>query len=192
MPFRNAASEAGRITFTRASAERIAGAVQVVESQRPATRPLTFEPFLEKPSIFRVGVVATAWPKNGTATVTLDRSGRTVQAHNKLVSLPTGRAVNIAKDGTAWYLVSYEIATATATFISSSTRETVRVVSSSSGTSNLLTYLTGVSAALNTATCVISMTLTTATASVISASATQSADITSFTTYTASYMTLGG
>lgn len=106
MPFRNAASEAGRITFTRASAARIANAVQVVENQRPAAQPLTFEPFLEKPHIFRVGTVASAWAKGSQATVTLSRSGRTVAAQNLLVSLPSARTVNIAKDGTAWYLVS--------------------------------------------------------------------------------------
>lgn len=151
MAFRNAESEAGRITFTRASAARIANAVQVVENQRPAAQPLTFEPILEKPHIFRVGTVASAWAKGSQATVTLSRSGRTVAAQNLLVSLPSARTVNIAKDGTAWYLVSYEVGTATALFISST--------SSAS-------YMTGVSigATLNTTSCAITVASTPQTA----------------------------
>jgi len=128
MAFRNAESEAGRITFTRASAARIANAVQVVESQRPAAQPLTFEPILEKPHIFRVGTVASAWAKGSQATVTLSRSGRTVEAQNLLVSLPSARTVNIAKDGTAWYLVSYEVGTTSVSIVTGVTLNTAGLV----------------------------------------------------------------
>lgn len=210
MAFRNAESEAGRITFTRASAARIANAVQVVENQRPAAQPLTFEPILEKPHIFRVGTVASAWAKGSQATVTLSRSGRTVAAQNLLVSLPSARTVNIAKDGTAWYLVSYEVGTATATLISSVSTQTLTYVAQqststltyqSAGTTSQITFVTGVAASLNTASCAIAITLTTATskvltaattqtASIVSLASTQTAEIKTFSTYTATYLRL--
>jgi hypothetical protein len=111
MAFRNAESEAGRITFTRASAARIANAVQVVESQRPAAQPLTFERVAESAKrVFRVATFTGAWPINATKTVTFKyqtSTPNTVMAVNLVCGLSPASScdVSIAKEGTAWYLV---------------------------------------------------------------------------------------
>ena len=112
MPFRNAASEAGRITFTRASAERIAGAVQVVEAQRPAAQPLTFEPVMPPQKLFRTATFTGAWAINGTKTIRFrSNTAQTALAVNLMVGLsPSSECeCSVAREGTAWHLVEVNL-----------------------------------------------------------------------------------
>jgi hypothetical protein len=75
------------------------------------------------PKVFRVGTANGAWPVNTQKSVSFYNSAdtsSTVSVLNKLVSLPapnntaTSRIVNIAKDGTQWYLVSFQMSSKTA------------------------------------------------------------------------------
>ena len=110
MPFRNAASEAGRITFTRASAERIAGAVQIVENQRPAAQPLTFEPVMPPPKVFRTATFTGEWSIGGTKEIRFrSNTAQTALAVNLFANITASagdRPCAIAREGTAWYLIA--------------------------------------------------------------------------------------
>jgi hypothetical protein len=110
MAFRNAESEAGRITFTRASAARIANAVTVVENQRPAAQPLTFEAQFPPPRTFRTATFTGAWSIDATKTVTFRTStSQTALAVNLFANITAAagsRPCAIAKEGTAWYLIA--------------------------------------------------------------------------------------
>jgi hypothetical protein len=121
MAFRNAESEAGRITFTRASAARIANAVQVVESQRPAAQPLTFERVAESAKrVFRVATFTGAWSINATKTVTFKyqtSTPNTAVVTNLFATIPSPSGsvdCAIARDGTAWFLIEWFGSTQTA------------------------------------------------------------------------------
>lgn len=110
MAFRNAESEAGRITFTRASAARIANAVQVVESQRPAAQPLTFNRIETAKKVFRVATFTGAWSIAGIKNVRfIHNTNQTAQAVNLFANITAAagtRECAIARDGTAWYLIA--------------------------------------------------------------------------------------
>lgn len=112
MPFRNAASEAGRITFTRASAERIAGAVQIVENQRPAAQPLTFESVMPPPKVFRTATFTGAWSIGATKEIRFrSNTAQTALAVNLMVGLsPSSECeCSVAREGTAWHLVEVNL-----------------------------------------------------------------------------------
>jgi hypothetical protein len=146
------------------------------------------------PKVFRVCTATGAWPVDSSKDVTfygVTSTPNTVSVVNKLVSLPapkstaTSRIVNIAKDGTQWYLVSFQMSSKTAvmatntqtiTFIGTAATQTITFISSANtqtityagaGSDKTLTYIssvsdvevvTGVTAALNSANCNITVT----------------------------------
>ena len=100
------------------------------------------------PKVFRVCTATGAWPVESSKDVKfygIDSTPNTVSVLNKLVSLPapkstaTSRIVNIAKDGTQWYLVSFQMSSKTAimatntetiTFLGNNATETISFISS--------------------------------------------------------------
>ena len=150
------------------------------------------------PKVFRVCSATGAWPVDSSKTVTfygVTTSPNTVSVLNKLVTLPaprstaTSRIVNIAKDGTQWYLVSFQMssktavmatATQTITFIGTAATQTMTLIDArgtqtitflSAGSTQTITYagagpevdvVSDISATLNTNNCSISVTKTTA------------------------------
>jgi hypothetical protein len=119
------------------------------------------------PKVFRVCTAAGAWPVDSAKDVKfygIESTPNTVSVLNKLVSLPapnstaTSRIVNIAKDGTQWYLVSFQMSSRTAimatstqtiTFAGNSTPQTISFVSAPdtqalSFTERTLTYVSSV------------------------------------------------
>jgi hypothetical protein len=148
------------------------------------------------PKVFRVCTASGAWPEGSSKSVTyygVTSTPNTVSVINKIVSLPaprstnTTRIVNIAKDGTQWYLVSFQMSSKTAimatstqtiTFMKTATTQTITFISAvdtktlsyaSAGPDKTLTYvtsvsevdlITGISATLNTTNCNISITTT--------------------------------
>ena len=204
-----------RVSFTRPAAERIGKAVRQVEAGNRDLGPIEWGPRGGgggAAKVFRVGTFTGAWSVD-TATVVTFRNvtttPNTVHATNLLISLPaatqtsSSRVCNIAKDGTAWYLVSFRAVSDTAVF----SRETQSITYVSASSTQSITYatpgssvavLTDVAASLNTTSCAITMTKTTAsvqlvgstqTASVISTAAMQTAVVVS-QTYTATYIRL--
>jgi hypothetical protein len=164
------------------------------------------------PKVFRVCTAAGAWPIDTSKSVTflgVTATPNTVSVINKIVSLPapastnTSRIVNVAKDGTAWYLVSFQMSTATAVFSGRTqtitfvgTHATQTVAFATPGES--VSVLTNISAVLNSSNCSITVNKTTTsvrvvgstqTATIMSMSGTQTAVITTGT-YTATYITL--
>lgn len=163
------------------------------------------------PKVFRVCTATGAWPVDSSKEVTLygvTATPNTVSVLNKLVSLPapkstaTSRIVNIAKDGTQWYLVSFQMSSKTAvmasasqtiTFLGAAATSKITFISPSS--TQLITFaaagsdvsiVTDISATLNTSNCSITVNKTTAniktvgatqTATTVSASGTQTATL---------------
>jgi hypothetical protein len=100
------------------------------------------------PKVFRVCTATGAWPVDTSKDVTfygVESTPNTVSVLNKLVTLPaprstaTSRIVNIAKDGTQWYLVSFQMssktavmatATQTITFMGTSSPQTISFIDS--------------------------------------------------------------
>ena len=74
------------------------------------------------PKVFRVCTATGEWPVDTSKDVTfygIESTPNTVSVLNKLVSLPapstaTSRIVNVAKDGSQWYLVSFQMSSQTA------------------------------------------------------------------------------
>lgn len=203
-----------RVSFTRPAAERIGKAVRQVEAGDRDLGPIGWGPRGGGASgkVFRVGTFTGAWSVDTAKVVTfrnVTTTPNTVHATNLLISLPAGtqtsssRVCNIAKDGTAWYLVSFRAVSATAVFA----QQTQTITYLGTGSTQTITYatpgspvavLTDVAASLNTTSCAITMTKTTAsvqivgatqTAAVISTAATQTAVVMS-QTYTATYISL--
>ena len=163
------------------------------------------------PKVFRVCTVAGSWPVDTSKNVTyygVTSTPNTVSVINKLISLPApGRAatrlVNVARDGTQWYLVSFQMATVTGimatatqtiTFFGTAATQTITYVTEGAETS----VITGITASLNTSDCSIAIEQTTTavktvgstqTATVVSMSATEVATITTGT-YTATFVSL--
>lgn len=152
------------------------------------------------PKVFRVCTAAGAWPVDTAKTVTyygVTSTPNTVSVINKIVSLPapsstnTSRIVNVAKDGTQWYLISFQMSSATAVF----TRDTQTVtVIGTNGTSIIsfvgtnstyaisyaspgpeVSVVTNVSATLNTSDCSITVNKTTTSIKTVGSSQTASA-----------------
>lgn len=151
------------------------------------------------PKVFRVCTAAGGWPVDTLKTVTfhgVTTSPNTVSVLNKIVSLPapkgtnTTRIVNIAKDGSQWYLVSFQMssktavfstATQTITFVGTASAQTISFISAdstqtinyaSAGEEKTITHISSVtdvevidtvSATLNTTNCSISVVTTTRT-----------------------------
>jgi hypothetical protein len=205
-----------RVSFTRPAAERIGKAVRQVEAGNRDLGPLEWGPRGGGGAggkVFRVGTATGEWPVDTPKTVTfydVTTSPNTVSVLNQIVSLPapkstaTSRIVNIAKDGSQWYLVSFQMssktavmatATQTITFIGTAATQTMTLINA--GATQTISYasagadvavLTDVAAVLNTSNCSISITKTTATlktvgapqtATVVDLSGTQTATIVS-------------
>jgi hypothetical protein len=202
-----------RVSFTRPAAERIGKAVRQVEAGDRDLGPIEWGPRGGAASgkVFRVATATGAWSVDSPKEVTfygITSTPNTVTVINKLVSLPaprstaTSRIVNIAKDGPQWYLVSFQMATATAvlsgmtqtmTFVGTGATQTITFFSASN--TQAITYaspgsdvsvLTDLSASLNTADCTITVNKTTAsfrivgqtqTATTVSVSGTQTATV---------------
>jgi len=149
------------------------------------------------PKVFRVCTATGSWPVDSSKDVTfygITSTPNTVSVLNKIISLPapksttTSRIVNIAKDGTQWYLVSFQMsaktavmatATQTITFIGTAAtsrmtlfdaKGTQTITILSAGSTQTITYagagtdvsvITGIQAALNTSNCSIAITQTT-------------------------------
>lgn len=162
---------AERISFTRPSAVRIANAVRKVEQQRPASDPLAFrrQDFFRNEKVFRVCTYTGAWAIGSSKTVTFKNQTSTPNTATVLnlffpvTSTAAGsRDCAIAKDGTAWFLVDVQMATATAVFVGSTASMVAvqstasRVIISSTAAQSVLTDV-NVSASLNTSNCTISI-----------------------------------
>jgi hypothetical protein len=177
------------------------------------------------PKVFRVCTAAGSWPVDSSKSVTfygITSTPNTVSVLNKIVSLPaprsttTTRIVNIAKDGTQWYLVSFQMsaqtavmATATQTITFIGTAATSRVTFISASSTQTITYatagtaasvVTGIQASLNTDNCSIAITQTTTsiktvgstqTATTVSVSGTQTATIMSMSGTQTAVITTG-
>jgi len=135
-PDGKAAGAAQRVTFTRPAAERIAKAVRTVEGGNRSSSALEFVAAPGAPQLktFRVGTYSGAWPIETDKTVTFynqTSTPNTVTARNHFVDLQHGTCTatswkcGIAKDGTAWKLVSWQQNTATAVFVANVTETVV-------------------------------------------------------------------
>jgi hypothetical protein len=179
------------------------------------------------PKVFRVCTATGSWSVESPKDVTfygITSTPNTVSVINKIVSLPapggtnTTRIVNIAKDGTQWYLVSFQMssktaviatATETITFIGSAETQSITFVSAgsteaitfiSAGSTQRITYasvgpevdvVSDISASLNTSNCAISVTKTTT--KIRTAGSTQEATTVSASgTQTATIVSLSG
>jgi len=109
------------------------------------------------PKVFRVCTATGSWPVDSSKDVKfygITATPNTVSVLNKLVSLPapkstaTSRIVNIAKDGTQWYLVSFQMsaktavmatATQTITFIGTNSTSHISFINASS--TQTITYI---------------------------------------------------
>ena len=107
-----------RISFTRPAVERIARVVRAVENARPAGGGLRSRAVVGgKDRPFRVCTFTGAWAINTAKVVTfrnVTSTPNTASAMNLVYDLPSQGTLpcNIAKDGTAWYLVSVKHTTA--------------------------------------------------------------------------------
>jgi hypothetical protein len=204
-----------RVTFTKPAAERIGKVVREVEAGNRDLGPLEWGPRGvggSSSKVFRVATVSGAWELNTLRTVTFRNqttTPNTASVMNHIMPLPamksTGasRIVNIAKDHTQWYLVSFPLMTATA--IMSTGTQTITFMGT--GATQIISFatvgadvnaITDVSAVLNTTNCSITVSKTTTavrtvgitqTATILSMSSTQTATVFSGT-FTATYITL--
>lgn len=191
--------------FTRESARRIASVVRSAELTPLASQPLNFERVdFSKSKIFRVGTFSGAWPVGTENTVTFRNATtapNTVTVQNLFFDInftPSGSPdCAIAKEGSAWYLVSVPLEASAA--VSDVVVEQQSVLQTSQttkltffGTASLVqtpfvtgrttdltyiaavikttaqaTFLTQVQATLNTTNCTIAVTPTTASMPVV-------------------------
>ena len=144
------------VSFTRAAANRIAKTVSRVEGEARKTEPLRFGP-RQRPrpgggdsDIFRTARFTGSWSVDSTATVEFTNSTFTPQtatANNLFCSIETGD-VGVAKDvDNTWYLIAWEMETATAVFVTAT------------ATTSVLQSVT-VAATLNTSNCSIVLATT--------------------------------
>lgn len=160
----NGASQAAgskSVTFTRQAAQRIAKAVRTVESGNRNQPGIVFDhpqPGIGSSRVFRVATFTDAWAINTSKTVTFKNqtaTPNTASVSNLFFDFPTPSATidcGIAREGTAWYLVSVPIEAKTQSLVDGGSFTTVPVVTDIS-----------ISASLSTADCSITVnkTLTT-------------------------------
>lgn len=106
------------VSFSRSAAQRIANAVRIVEGGDRNQPPLIFDhPQPSTGKIFRICTFTGSWTTNTAKTVTfrnITSTPNTQVAHNVFVTISVSSnytaSMNcaIAKDGTAWYLISAE------------------------------------------------------------------------------------
>jgi hypothetical protein len=207
-----------RISFTRPAVERIARVVRVVENARPGGGPLGFRrQMLENTRVVRLASFVGPWPKNSANVVTFKGTARTANASNLFFPVPGThtRECAVAKIGTAWHLIDVPFNERTAmfagntatqtvfgtgsttriTFIPSGSTSTLNYIGSVSPQSETITYLTSVSASLNTSNCTITVTPVSQSKSVVTAVNSQTATATSVSlsgTQTATIVSLAG
>ena len=153
------------VTFTRPAAERIAHVVRTVERSGRDTKGPTWIPRMEGGgggAVFHIGTFTGAWETSSVKVVTFKyqtTTPNTASVTNLFFPYPENGTKDcaIAKEGTAWFLVDVPYVVDTMTY----TKNT-----------RTITYMTGGSATLNTATCDITFTPVTATALVINVTAT--------------------
>jgi hypothetical protein len=226
-----------RISFTRPAVERIARVVRAVENARPVGGGLGFrrQQAIDKAKVIKLASFVGPWPKNVSNVVTFQGTGRTANASNLFFPVPGThtRECAVAKIGSAWHLIDVPFNEQTAVFAGKTATETVfgtsgtttitfipagstarlNYIGSVAPQSETITFLTSVSASLNTANCtitvasntqsksvVVSVNSQTATATSVSLSGTQTATIVSLagtvtmtmitSTYTSSFLTL--
>lgn len=133
-----------RVDFTRGAADRIANAVRLVEQGDRDGTPLRFGKVAEDPQrVFRVCTYSQPWVTGATATVTFynqTTTPNTVTAYNLhanvgLNSGVTAAECSIARNGTAWYLVSVNL-TKQRDYSSTS----IQLLGHSTGATQLLTW----------------------------------------------------
>jgi hypothetical protein len=100
-----------RVTFTKPAAERIAKVVRTVEGGDRDAGPLTFGSRFGgvNQKVFRVATFTGAWSIGSSKTVTFRGVTNTVSVTNLFVPITKTAATGscaIAKEGTAWYLIS--------------------------------------------------------------------------------------
>jgi hypothetical protein len=174
------------VSFTRPAAERIGKAVRLVEAGDRDCGPIEWGPRGggAAAKVFRVATFTGAWAVDTAKVVTfrnVTNTPNTAQASNLLISLPAAssasRICNIAKDGTAWYLVSFRAVAETAVF----SRHTQTINYFGSAATQVITYatpgsavsvITDISASLNTSSCAITLAKTTASVQVVGATQT--------------------
>lgn len=226
-----------RISFTRPAVERIANVVRAVEGARPGGDALGFSSrvAIGKAKVVKLASFAGPWAKNDEKVISFQDTGRTANASNLFYPVPgtQTRECAVAKIGTAWHLISVPFHERTAmfaggtatetvlgtnntksiTFIPSGSTSTLSYIGSVTPQSETITFLTSVSAALNTSNCtitvesstqsksvVVALKSQTATAVSVSLAATQTATIASLegtvtltlltSTYTSRFLTL--
>ena len=115
------AARTERVTFTRPAAERIAKVVRAVEGGDRDTPGIYFgsAPGAVGAKTFRVCTFTGAWVIDTAKTVTFKNqttTPNTVSATNLFLGLPENgtRNCGIAKDGTGWYLIQWQMDAATA------------------------------------------------------------------------------
>ena len=120
------AAKTGRVSFTRPAADRIAKVVRTVEAGDRDAGPLSFG-FRDSAATgkaFRICTFTGAWSINSAKSLTfynVTATPNTVSVQNVMFPLPelstttsTPTVCAVAKDGTAWYLVSVVHASHTA------------------------------------------------------------------------------
>ena len=145
------------VTFTRPAAERIAHVVRTVERSGRDTKGPTWNPRMEGGGggvFFHIGTFTGAWAISSVNVVTFKyqtTTPNTASVTNLFFPYPENGTKDcaIAKEGTAWFLIDVPLVVAT---LQTAT----------------ITYMTGGTATLNTATCGIVFTPATATAVVLS------------------------
>jgi len=158
-------AKSAAVTFTRPAAERIANVVRTVERSGRDTVGPTWNPRMEVGGggvFFHIGTFTGAWETSSVKVVTfkyVTTTPNTASVTNLFFPYPENGTKDcaIAKEGTAWFLVDVPYVVDTMTYTKST---------------RTITYMTGGSATLNTATCDITFTPVTATALVINVTAT--------------------
>ncbi len=102
------------VKFSRQSAQRIAKAVRVIEAGDRVGGGIAYDHHILPSKMFRIAVFTAAWSKNAQQTVTFKyqtNTPNTAVATNVFVDIAAGassRNCAIAREGTAWYLISAE------------------------------------------------------------------------------------
>lgn len=201
------------VQFTRESAERIAGVVRAAETAAPSASPLTFDRrFPERiPRMVRAATFTGSWAINDSKVVTFRYAPTATQAVTNL-SWPITHSHSVpenclvGKEGTSWWLVVPVLEARTAVFVTQTatavfaTGTATAVFAGSSGTQSIatgislakstITYVTDVSATLNTSNCVITVSKTNGSTEVVTGATVSTGTITvQSNTATGSYIT---
>lgn len=107
-----------RVTFTKASAERISRVVRKVEAGNRGGQPLIYQPRIGSGGkVFRVCKFTGSWDIDTSKTITFlnqTATPNTVAAKNLFATISGSTVTStfyncaIGKDGTAWYLIAAE------------------------------------------------------------------------------------